>query len=133
MTNYSETITIPVTPEMKNRAKESEWRTQSEYGRQMIRAGESNIAALDPRTTNQGAEEGVSNTDDVEELAQALDNIALLNELSDDPQPIKQVLGDITRQFQSVLANRLDELASNEASPVQRDPLEDQYYIDTEE
>lgn len=133
MVDYSESITIPVTPEMKKRAVESEWRTQAEYGRQMIRAGESNVAALDPRTTSQGDDIGITKTEDIEELADALADVALLNELTEDPQPIKEVLKDPTRQFQSVLANRLDSLASNESSPVQRDPLEEGYYLNTEE
>lgn len=132
--NYTERLNVSVTEDMKKRAEDSEWMSDSEYVRQMIRAGESNVAALDPRITNQDdGETGITNTDDAEELAHALSDIALLNELADEPQPIKEVLEDPTRKFQTVLANRLDELASNDASPVQQDTLEGTYYLDTEE
>lgn len=132
--NYSENINVWVTEDMKKRVENSEWRSNSEYVRQMIRAGESNVAALDPRITNQDdGKAGITNTDDAEELAHALSDIALLNELTENPQPIKEVLEDPTRKFQSVLANRLDNLASNDASPVQQDTLEGTYYLDTEE
>lgn len=133
MTDYTEQLSVSMTPEMKKRVEESEWRSQAEYIRQMIRAGESNIAALDPRTTNQDGDTEITNTDDVEELAQALDDIVLLNELGDDPQSIKEVLEGPTRLFQSVLADRLDELASNEASPVQYDTLEGEYHLSEDE
>lgn len=132
MATYPEKINLSVTPEMKKRAEESEWRSESEYIRQMVRAGESNVAALDPRTTNQDAKAGITSTDDVEELAEAFSKVALLNELSDEPQSIKEVLEGPTRQFQSVLANRLDSLASNDASPVECDNLEGEYYINKE-
>lgn len=123
-----------MTPEMKERMKDSEWGNMSERARQMIRAGESNVAALDPRTTNHDSDEtGITNTDDAEELAHALSDTALLNELAEEPQQIKDVLEDPTRKFQSILANRLDELASNEASPVQQNNLEGTYYLDREE
>jgi transposase len=132
--NYTEDLTLNVTEEMKKRVKNSEWRSMSEYARQMIRAGESNVAAVDPRITNQDdGEAGITNTDDAEQLAHALSDIALLNELTEDPQPIKEVLKDPTRKFQTVLANRLDELASNDATAVQQDTLEGTYYLDTEE
>lgn len=129
MTQYTDNLKARVPPKMKRRAKESDWRTEAEYVRQMIRAGESNVAALDPRTTTHDDSSGITTSDDVEELAGTLDDIVLLNELSNEPQSIKEVLEEPTRLFQSVLADRLDKLASNEASPVQYDTLEGEYYL----
>lgn len=136
------TLTVKFSPEMKKRieqkanGKDAEddgaYTSQSAYVRKMVSAGESHVAALDPRTNNQNSNEGIGQAEDVEEATRSLTDAVLLHQLTEDPQNIKEILKQPTHEFQSVLANRLDELARDSASPVERDPLEEGYYIDTE-
>jgi len=136
MSNFTESIHVSVTPEKKEeieqKVTEGPYTSEAAYGRAMIEAGESRIAAFDPRTTNDEGET-ISETDSVEEVAKALADTVLLEQLSDEPQNIQEILEEPTHEFQSILANRLDELATEELSKVERDPLEEGYYLDKRE
>lgn len=134
MSNFTKSIQVSVTPakkeEIEKKVKEGPYTSEAAYGRAMIEAGESRIAALDPRTnSNEG--DTITETDSVEEVARALTDTVLVEQLSDEPQNIQEILEEPTHEFQSILANRLDELAADEASKVERDPLEEGYYLDT--
>jgi Arc/MetJ-type ribon-helix-helix transcriptional regulator len=134
------TLTVKFPPEMKERIEQNvngeneeddgAYSSQSEYVRKMVLAGESHVATLDPRTNNQDQNEGSKQSEDVEEAARSLTDAVLLHRLTENPQNIKEILEQPTHEFQSVLANQLDQLARDSASPVERDPLEEGYYID---
>lgn len=122
-------------PEMKKRAKEAkkgDYTSGSEYLRSMIAAGESRMAALDPRTQDRSSGD-IPEVESVEEVAKALADTVLLAELSEDSQGITDVLEGPTTEFQTVLANRLDAMAADESSPVERDALTEEYTLDVEE
>lgn len=125
-------MSISLTPEMLERAEEArkgDYSSRSEYIRSMVTAGESRVAALDPRT-QEGRRGEMSNTDSVEEAAQALTDAVLLAELSEDPQTVADVLEAPTNKFQTVLATKLSEMAADESSPVEQDPLTSEYTLE---
>jgi hypothetical protein len=100
--------------------------SEAAYVRAMMTAGMSQVAALDPRT----ASPNTSASPDLAEVEDAVSHIGtelLLDELSSDPQQIEDVLQRPTQEWQSALANHLDELARDDDSPVDHDPMNGYY------
>lgn len=122
-------ITATVPDEMADRveekAKGGPYGSQADYIRAMIRAGESRVADLDPRTHTKSTQDEIESLGDVvEELGSEL----LLDELTGTPQDIKKVIERPTDEFQSELAYKLDKMANDDKSPVNYDPING-YYI----
>lgn len=108
---------------MKEAVASGEYVSNNEYIRAMIEAGKSNIAALDPRTSDTESRSDVTH-DSPSEAARALSDEVLIDSLErgeDSRQAISDVLTDPSNKFQSRLANRLDNLADEDTSPVQSD------------
>ena len=122
--------------EMKVAVESGEYASDAAYLRAMIEAGKSNIAALDPRTSETESHSEVTH-DNPSEAAGALSDEVLINSLErgeDNRQRVSDVLEKPSNRFQSVLANRLDNLADEDSSPVQsgRDP-ELHYWLEGDE
>lgn len=137
MPQYTRQKTVNLTEEqwdeMKAAAESGEYANDAAYLRAMIEAGKSNIAALDPRTSDTESHSEVAH-DNLSEAARALSDEVLINSLErgeDNRQRVSDVLEKPSNRFQSALANRLDELANEDSSPVQsgRDP-ELHYWLD---
>lgn len=112
--------------EMKQAVEENKFSNDAEYVRAMVEAGKSNIAAMDPRTSDT---DSVSEElpDDPGEAARLLPDTVLIEALEkgeNNKQGIESVLSDPVQEFESELAHRLDKLAEEETSPVGsgRDP-----------
>lgn len=125
-------ITATVPDEMADRvdkkSKEGPYGSKADYIRAMIRAGESRVADLDPRIhTESAAAEVESLGDMVEKLGPKL----LLGSLTDTPQDIEEVIERSTNEFQSELAYKLDEMAKDDKSSIQYDPMNG-YYISSD-
>lgn len=126
MSNHNlaeQALSLRVTEEMLQRAedaKESGYGSRAKYARQMWLAGESVVGDLDPRVGNSAADHN-SEISSAEAAAKALDDGALLTELSDDPQSYDEIVSSLTQDFEDVLTNRLLELANDDRSSVEAD------------
>jgi Arc/MetJ-type ribon-helix-helix transcriptional regulator len=125
MPQYTEKKSFNLTEEqwdkMKAAVESGEYASDAEYLRAMIEAGKSNIAALDPRTSETESHSDVTH-DNPSEAARALADevlIACLERGEDNGQRVSDVLEKPSNRFQSALANRLDQLADEDSSPVQ--------------
>lgn len=96
--------------EMKRAVEEGGWNTLADYIRHMIRAGESDFAELDPRTTENGEDENQHITD-----------AELLTRLDDEYTNIDDVIEDLIQDFEEDLSQRLFEMAKDDASRVETD------------
>lgn len=96
--------------EMKQAVEEGGWNTLADYLRHMIRAGESDFADLDPRSSNgsTSASRRVSNTE-------------LRNQLSEENEFIDDIIDDLVKDFKSDLTHRLKEMAEDDTVPVETD------------
>ena len=106
---------------MKEAVESGEYANDAAYVRAMINAGRSNIADMDPRTSDTRTQSDVTHNYP-SEAAKALSDEKLIDSLErgeDDRQKISEVLTKPSNKFQSQLANRLDELAKEDTSPVQ--------------
>lgn len=123
MSNLEESITaIRVTAEMKERAEravENGYGSQAEYVRNMWSAGESVVGDLDPRVG--GSTQHNTEIDSAEAAAKALDDVVILNQLSNEPQQFEDVIQRLTQQFENVLADRLKEMEYDDKSAVTSD------------
>lgn len=137
MAQYTESKSVKLSEEqseeMKQAVESGEYASQAAYIRAMIEAGKSNIADLDPRTSDTESQSDVTH-DSPSEAARALSDKVLIDSLErgeDSRQGISKVLTEPSNEFQSQLANRLDELANEDSSPVQsgRYP-EHQYWLE---
>lgn len=125
--DYSERMSTRVTKEKKREVKqlvdETEYHSESEYLRSMIEAGESNIAALDPRTSDTESPGEVAH-DSAEGAAKSLSDAAILSHLPDDEngtQGFDEIVGVLRKEFENVIAQRLQELSQESSSPVESD------------
>lgn len=122
--------------EMKEAIESGEYASQSAYIRAMIEAGKSNIADLDPRTSDTESQSDVTH-DSPSAAARALSNEVLIDSLErgeDNRQGISEVLTEPSGNFESQLANRLDELANEDTSPVQSERYpQQQYWLEGDE
>lgn len=85
---------------------------RSRYIRNLVKAGHSNLANMDPRTD--GSEDTENSRDLKEDILEAL---------SDDFQPIDEAINPVVAEFESSVAHQLQKMAQDESSPVEHDPL----------
>lgn len=136
-TPHSARLTVEQRKEMEQAVENGDYASNAEYIRAMISAGKSNIAALDPRTSDAGESSSQTTHDKPEDAARSLSDSVLIESLeqgADNKQKIRDVLEEPVNEFESKLANRLDELADDESSPVKsgRNP-ELQYWLDSDQ
>jgi len=96
--------------EMKQAVEEGGWNTLADYIRHMIRAGESNFAELDPRSSN-----GSSSPN------RRVSNSELRNELNNEYQYVDDITEELVKDFKADLQHRLLQMSEDEASPVTTD------------
>lgn len=127
MPRYSEQKAVRMSEEqwreMKEAVESGEYANDSAYIRAMMEAGKSNIAELDPRTSDTKSQSNVTH-DSPTGAAKALSDEALIGSLErgeDSRQKTSEVLTKPSNRFQSQLVNRLNELAEEDTSPVQSD------------
>jgi hypothetical protein len=106
---------VSLPKEMVERAKNAEgYSGIAEYIRAMASAGESNIAALDPRTLDSsGPKNSNGEHSDLDKL--------ILEALDDDYAELDQILDNGLQQH---IAERLLELAQQDDSPVEKNGFE---------
>ena len=137
MAQYTEQKSVNLSEEQWNEMKEAvesgEYSFDTEYLRAMIEAGKSNVAALDPRTSDTESQSDVTHKNP-SEAARALSDEVLIDSLKGDKQGISEVLTEASNEFQSQLAHRLAELADDDTSPVKmkRTP-EENYWLEGDE
>ena len=90
---------------VEKKTEDGDWSSKSSYMRDMIRAGESNIAEFDPRSG--------SNTDKTDEIDKMI-----LDGLDTEIKEIDECLEPALNS----LASRLDEMANNDEYQVERIP-----------
>jgi len=128
-------LTVDQQKEMEKSIENGDYASKAEYMRAMINVGKSNIAALDPRTSGAGVSSSQTTHDKPEDAARSLSDSVLIESLEQgekNKQGIRDVLEEPVNEFESRLANRLDELADDESSPVEsgRNP-ELRYWLDS--
>lgn len=94
--------------EMKRAVEEGGWNTLADYIRHMIRAGESDVADLDPRTNKESDGESLRVTD-----------AKLRSQLTDEYQDFDEVVEDLIVDFEADIAYRLFEMATDDATDIE--------------
>ena len=96
--------------EIKQVVEEEGWNTLADYLRNMIRAGESNFAELDPRSMENG-----------DDHQRRVPDTKLLNQLDGEFENIDEVIDDLVKDFESDLSHRLFEMSKDDGGPVTTD------------
>lgn len=137
MAKYTKQLGTKLTEEQYQRiteaVEEGEYASKADYMRSMIEAGESNIAALDPRTSNTDASTH-ANHDSAEEAAAALSDAVIIDQLEQgesNKQEYEESIQKLRQEFEDKLTSRLMELARDPSSPVQTDGTGDYYLEDS--
>jgi len=135
MGQYTENLSANVAEEQMQRIEEAdeegEYASKADYIRSMVEAGESNIAALDPRTSDTDSSTN-ANHDRADEAAAALSDTALIDQLEQgesNKQGYEESIQKLRQEFEDKLVSRLMELARDPSSPVQADGTGD-YYLE---
>jgi Arc/MetJ-type ribon-helix-helix transcriptional regulator len=135
MSKYTESLSTLFSEEqyrrIKKRADEGGYSSKSDYVRSMIEAGESNVAALDPRTSDTDTDTH-ANHDTAEAAAKALSDSALINQLDQgesNKQGFEESIQSLRQAFENTLVDRLGELSNDPSSPVQ-DDNRGNYYLE---
>jgi len=137
MAKYTEQLGVKYSEEqtqrMEKAVEERGYASRADYVRSMMEAGESNIAALDPRTTDTDASTHV-NHHSAEEAAAALSDAVIIDQL-DQSESNKQGFDEsiqlLRQEFENTLVDRLGELSDDPSSPVQ-DDNRGNYYLERE-
>lgn len=137
MAKYTERFSVKCSEEqaqrIENAAEERGYTSKADYIRSMMEAGESNIAALDPRTTDTDASTH-ANHHSAEEAASALSDAVIIDQL-DQSESNKQGFDEsiqlLRQEFENTLVDRLGELSDDPSSPVQ-DDNRGNYYLERE-
>ena len=134
MAKYTERIGTYYTKEQYRRIEkkvdEDGYASKSEYVRSMVEAGESNVAALDPRTSE--TEDTHANYETAEAAAKALSDAVLIDQLDQgesNKQRFEESIQVLRQQFENTLVDRLGELSNDPSSPVQ-DDNRGNYYLE---
>jgi hypothetical protein len=96
--------------EIEQAVEEGGWNSLADYVRCMIRAGESNFAELDPRSSNGSTS-----------ASRRVSNAELRSELSEEQQFIDDIIDDLVEDFRSDLSHRLKQMAEDDTVPVETD------------
>ena len=89
----------------------------------MIEAGQSNVAALDPRTSDTDTDTHATH-ETAEAAAKALSDSALIDQLDQgeaNKQGFEESIQELRQAFENTLVDRLGELSNDPSSPVQND------------
>jgi len=137
MGEYTETVPTNFTEEQMQRIEKAVekggYSSRADYIRSMLEAGESNIAALDPRTSDTDSPTHV-NHDSAKETAAALSDAVLIDQLErgeSNKQGFEESIQKLRQEFENTLAARLGELSNDPSSPVQ-DDNRGSYYLEEE-
>jgi len=135
MSIYTEQLHINVTEEQYRRAEKAVdkdgFSSKAEYVRSMIEAGESDVAALDPRTSDTDTDTH-ANHETAEAAAKALSDTALIDQLrhgESNKQGFEESIQSLRQAFENTLVDRLGELSNDPNSPVQ-DDNRGNYYLE---
>lgn len=119
--------------QLEKAVEERGYASKADYVRSMVEAGESNIAALDPRTTDANTSTH-ANHDSAEEAAAALSDAVLIGQLDQgesNKQGFDESIQLLRQEFENTLVDRLGELSDDPSSPVQ-DDNRGNYYLEGE-
>ena len=137
MGKYTKRASISFSEEQYQRiekaVEEGEYSSRSDYVRSMVEASESNIAALDPRTSDTDTST-YTNHDSAKEAAAALSDAVIIDQLNrgeSNKQGFEESIELLRQKFENTLADRLGELSDNPNSPVQ-DDNRGNYYLEVE-
>lgn len=125
--NYDAKLQVYLTEdrieEIDEAVEDGNWRSRSDYLRHVIRAGESNIAELDPRTDEdrnekqeqQPKERFVTDGELVEELKR------LTSKQGGDFVDVNQAMETFIKELESDITDRLFQMSQDSGSPVETD------------
>lgn len=137
MAKYTKQLGTKLTEEQYRRIEKAvevgEYASKADYMRSMIEAGESNIAALDPRTSNTEVSTH-ANHDSVKEAVAALSDAVIIDQLErgeSSKQGFDNSIRLLRQEFENTLAKRLGKLSNDSSSPVQ-DDNRGNYYLESE-
>ena len=135
MSKYTEQFAMMVSEEQHRRIEkgvdEDGYDSKSDYVRSMIEAGESNVAALDPRTSDTDTDTH-ANHETAEAAAKALSDSTLIGQLGrgeSNKQGFEESIQSLRQAFENTLVDRLGELSNDSSSPVQ-DDNRGNYYLE---
>lgn len=135
MSKYTEQLNMKISEEKYRRIEkavdEDGYSSKSDYVRSMVEAGESNVAALDPRTSDTDTDTH-ANHETAEAAAEALSDSALIDQLDQgesNKKGYEESIQQLRHKFQNTLIDRLGELADDPSSPVQNDN-KGSYYLE---
>jgi Arc/MetJ-type ribon-helix-helix transcriptional regulator len=118
--NTSITVSEEQKERIEQRVEEGGYTSQSDYIRSMLEAGESRVAALDPRTSETPTDVQTSHGT-AEGAARSLSDAALIDQLPDgegNKEGFDEIVEVLRKQFENVIATRLKELEQEESSPI---------------
>lgn len=135
MAKYTEQLGTKYTKEQYRRIEKAKneggYASRSEYVRSMLEAGESNVAALDPRTSDTDTDIHADH-ETAEAAAKALSDAALIDQLDQgesNKQGFEESIQLLRQEFENTLVDRLGELSNDPSSPVQ-DDNRGNYYLE---
>lgn len=135
MSKYTERLNTLFSEEqyrrMEKAVNEGGYSSKAGYVRSMVEAGESNVAALDPRTSDTDTDTH-ANHETAEAAAKALSDTALINQLDQgesNKQGFEESIQSLRQAFENTLVDRLGELSNDPSSPVQ-DDNRGNYYLE---
>jgi Arc/MetJ-type ribon-helix-helix transcriptional regulator len=118
-------LTITVSEERKKeidkQVESGEWRSRSAYLRHMVQAGESRVAALDPRTDNTSDQSNdqsgkfVSDEELISELTRLTKNA------EDEFVSVEKIADEFVKEIKSDITDRVFRMANDDKSQVQTD------------
>lgn len=137
MGKYTEKLNLTLTEEqyrrMESAVNEGGYNTKTAYARAMMETGESNIAALDPRTTETDTDVH-ANHETAKAAANALSDTTLIDQLeqgASNKQEYDESVQELRQKFENRLIERLGELANDPSSPVRHDDRGNYYLEDS--
>lgn len=123
--------------EIEKAVEEGNWENRAEYLRHMIRAGESNVAALDPRTSSTHTETTPDGSDPPGDVITDEELLTQLRQKCDEVDdgefvPADEVIQPFLDDLDSTLSNRLLDLGVGEGTAVETNG-KGEYRINTEQ
>lgn len=120
MVRASLSVTMPEErkEEIEEAAEEGNWQNRSAYIRQMIRAGESRVAALDPRTDDNTDGSNSSSGDFVTDEAIVSELVRLTEAKDGDFVSVSELADTFVEEVKSDITDRVYRMANDDSSEV---------------
>lgn len=107
--------------EIEQETENGEWKNRSSYIRYMIRAGESRVAALDPRTDDTSSESDSESSEYVTDEALISELSRLTKQEGGDYVSVDKLADEFVKEIKSDITDRIFRMANDDNSKVQTD------------